>query len=85
MPRSRKVYAPWQPVVWLGVGRAGRPRNEWERSLRLDGVFRGPLARSRLVLRPVRLVHMRNLGHERVVGVRVRQHRADGKKDYSAG
>lgn len=30
-----------------------------------------PLPRSALVTRPVRLVQMRNLGHERVIGVRI--------------
>lgn len=50
---------------------------------RLDGILAGPLPGSRLVLRPVCLVHMCNLGDKRVVGVGVRQHRTDGKQDCS--
>lgn len=50
---------------------------------KLDGVLAGPLPGSRLILRPVRLVHVCNLGNQRVVGVGVGQHRADGEQDCS--
>lgn len=48
----------------------------------LDCILASPLSGCRLVSRTVGLVHVRNLGDERVVGVGVRQHRADGKEDY---
>lgn len=46
----------------------------------LDSVLASPLPGGRLVSRTVGLVHVRDLGNERVVGVGVRQHRADGEK-----
>ena len=47
----------------------------------LDGILPGPLAGRLLVFRAVRLVCVGDLGHQRVVGVRVRQHRADGEQN----
>lgn len=47
----------------------------------LDRVFPGPLAGGRLVPRAVGLVDVCNFGHERVVGVGVCEHRADGEED----
>ncbi len=49
----------------------------------LDGILPGPLASRLLVFRAVRLVCVGDLGHQRVVGVRVRQHRADGEQNYA--
>lgn len=48
----------------------------------LDGVLLGPFTRGLLVLLPVGLVGVCNLGHQRVVGVGVGQHGADRQKDY---
>lgn len=47
----------------------------------LDGVLAGPLPSSRLVPGPIGLVHVCDLGHKRIIGVRVRQHGADREKD----
>lgn len=52
--------------------------------IHLDGVLAGPLAGGRLVSGAVCLVDVCDLGDERVVGVGVRQHGADGQQDYSA-
>lgn len=46
----------------------------------LDGVLPSPLPRGSLVSGAVSLVDVRNLGHQWVVGVRVREHGADGEK-----
>lgn len=51
----------------------------------LDGVLASPLHRSRVVLGTVLLVDVGNLGHQRVVGVGVRQHGADGQEDFGDG
>lgn len=40
-----------------------------------------PLPSSRLIPGAIRLVQMRDVGNERVVGVGIRQHRADRKED----
>ena len=40
----------------------------------LHSVLARPLPRGRLVPRAVGLVEVRDVGHERVVGVRVREH-----------
>lgn len=48
----------------------------------LDGVLLGPFTRGLLVLLPVGLVGVCNLGHQRVVGVGVGQHGADRQKNY---
>lgn len=50
-----------------------------------DGVFPGPLARSRLVASSVGLVDMCNLRHKRVIRVGIGEHGADGKKDLCFG
>ena len=42
-------------------------------------VLLGPLLSRRLILRPIRLIDARYLGHQRVVGIRVGQQRADRK------
>lgn len=47
-----------------------------------DSVLAGPLASSRLVPGTVSLVDVGDLGHQRVVGVGICEHRADGKEDY---
>jgi len=46
----------------------------------LHGVPLGPGPRGVLVLVPVRLVHVRDLGDKRVVGVWIRQQGADGQQ-----
>jgi hypothetical protein len=51
---------------------------------RLDGILASPLPGSRLILRPVCLVHVCDLRNERVIGVGVGQHRADREQDYRA-
>lgn len=51
----------------------------------LDGVFPSPLPGRSLVSRPVRLVHVGDLGHKRVIGVGVCQHGADGQQDCKGG
>ena len=51
----------------------------------LHSVLARPLPRRRLVPRPVRLVQVRDVGHERVVRVRVREQRADGEQDLGVG
>lgn len=48
----------------------------------LDGVLPGPLPRGRLVTSAVGLVDMRDLRDQRVVGVRVGQHRANRKQNW---
>ena len=48
----------------------------------LDGVLPRPFSSSSLVSLAVGLVHMSDLRHERVVRVRVSQHRADREQDY---
>ena len=52
---------------------------------RSRGVALGPLAGGALVPGPVILVHRGDLGHERVVRVRVRQQRADREEDLRDG
>lgn len=47
----------------------------------LDRVLTSPLPCRALVLGPRRLVDVGNLGNERVVGVGVGKHRADGEKN----
>lgn len=47
----------------------------------LDSVLPGPLPCRLLVPGAIRLVHVGNLGDERIVGVGVGQHRADGEED----
>ncbi|KAJ0859666.1 hypothetical protein HanRHA438_Chr13g0615151 [Helianthus annuus] len=42
-------------------------------ALLAHGILLSPASRSRLVLVPVRFVHVRNLRHQRVIWVRVRQ------------
>ena len=42
-------------------------------------VLLGPFLSRRLILRPIRLIDARYLGHQRVVGIRVGQQRADRK------
>jgi len=46
----------------------------------LHGVPLGPGPRGVLVFVPVRLVHVRDLGDQRVVGVWIRQQGADGQQ-----
>ena len=48
----------------------------------LDSVLASPLHGGRVVLGAVLLVDVGDLGHQRVVGVGVRQHGADGQKDF---
>jgi len=48
----------------------------------LDGVLAGPFPSGRLVPGPVGLVHVRNLRHKGIIGVRVRQHGADRKENF---
>ena len=43
----------------------------------LDSVLSSPLPRSRFVPRTIGLVNVGNLGHQRIVGVGVCEHRAD--------
>lgn len=59
---------------------SGAPAQLWRI---LDGVLLGPFTRSLLVLLPVGLVGVCNLGHQRIVGVGVGQHGADRQKNYS--
>ena len=47
----------------------------------LDGVLASPLPGRRLISGTIRLVHVGDLGYQRVVGVGVRQHGADGEED----
>lgn len=49
----------------------------------LDGVFSGPLACCSLIAAAVGLVNVCNFGDERVIGVRIGEHRADGEEDFS--
>lgn len=49
---------------------------------RLDGVLSSPLAGRRLVPGAVGLVHVCDLRDQRVVGVRVCEHRADGEQNW---
>jgi hypothetical protein len=49
--------------------------------LPLNGILAGPLAGRGLVSGSVGLVDVGNLGHQRVVGVGVRQHGADGQQN----
>lgn len=49
--------------------------------LDLDGVLAGPLAGCSFIPCTVRLVHVRDLRNQRVVGVGVGQHGADGEED----
>lgn len=51
----------------------------------LNGVLPSPLPRGGLVSRTVSLVHVRDLGDQRIVGVWVRKHGADGEEDYRGG
>ena len=44
------------------------------------GVPLRPLCCGRVVLLPVRLVNVGDLGGQRIIGVRVRQQRADGQE-----
>lgn len=48
----------------------------------LDGVLAGPFPSGRLVPGPVGLVHVRNLRHKGIIGVRVCQHRTDRKQNF---
>lgn len=48
----------------------------------LDGEFPRPLTCSGLVASSVGFVDMRNLGHQRVVGVGIGKHRADREEDF---
>ena len=68
-----------------GHSLSGRPPPSYhpipEQCIPLDGILTSPLARSGLVPRAVGLVNMCNLGDERVVGVGVSQHGADGEED----
>jgi hypothetical protein len=49
---------------------------------RSNGVFASPFPSSGLVPRTVRLVDVSDLGHERVVGVGVGEHGANGEQHY---
>lgn len=51
----------------------------------LDGVLAGPFASRGFVARTVSLVDMGNLGNQRVIGVRVCEHAADGEKYWFKG
>jgi len=54
-------------------------------TVRLDGVLPRPLACGSLIAGAVGLVDVRDFGNERVVGVRVSQHGADGEKNFRDG
>lgn len=47
----------------------------------LDGILASPLPSRRLVAWAIGFVDVGNLGNERIIRVRVRQHGADGQKD----
>ena len=51
----------------------------------LGGVLLGPFAGRGIVLGPVLEVDLGNLGHQRVIGVRICQERRDGKQDLGDG
>eukprot|EP00982_Pelagococcus_subviridis_P009810 30947-Pelagococcus_subviridis.AAC.5 len=46
------------------------------------GVLARPLLRQLLVPPPIGLVDLRDLRHERIVRVRIREQRADGQEDF---
>jgi len=52
---------------------------------RLDGVFASPLSSHVFVSGAICLVDMCNLRHQRIIGVGVCQHGADGKKYFRDG
>lgn len=51
----------------------------------LNSILSSPFPSRSLVSRPIGLVHMGNLGHKRVVGIRICEHGANGKKDFRNG
>jgi hypothetical protein len=61
------------------------PHCRQSRAGRLDGVLPRPLPGGGLVARAVGLVDVGDLGDERVVGVGVGQHAADGQQDLANG
>lgn len=47
-----------------------------------NGIFPCPLASGGFISRAISLVDVGNLRHQRIIGVRVGQHGADGEKHY---
>ena len=50
--------------------------------LSLDSILAGPLPGCRFVPSPIGFVYVGDLGDERVIGIGVGEHRADGEEDY---
>lgn len=64
------------------INLAEKENEQHERNETSNGVFASPFPRRRVVPRTVCLVNVRDLWYQRIVRVRVCEHRADGEKNY---